>query len=345
MLHARVVAHRLDVVDDVVRVLLERVVHARLEVRLRPVVVDAQAAADVDVLEAGAFLDELRVDPRRFVQGALDDADVRDLAAEVEVQELEAVLHAVGLQLLEPLPDLRDGQAELRPVAARGLPAAAAAGRELDAHADVRPDADLAGVLEDQPELGVLLDDRDDPPAHLVGEHRHLDELGVLEAVADDRRLVGRHGDHGQQLRLGAGLEAEVVGTPEVEHLFDDLPLLVDLDRIDAEVAPFVLVLRDGRLERAVNVGEPLPEDVAEPDEDRQPDAPELQVIDELLQVDRTLGILGRVHADVAVRADGEVAFPPAIDLVELRRVRHRPRIALAPRARYTTRRAHEAQS
>ena len=50
--HARVVAHRLDVVDDVVGVFLERVVDARLEVGLRAVVVDAEAAADVEVLEA-----------------------------------------------------------------------------------------------------------------------------------------------------------------------------------------------------------------------------------------------------------------------------------------------------
>jgi hypothetical protein len=143
------------------------------------------------------------------------DADVGNLAAEVEVQQLEAVLHAVRLELFEPLPDLGHGQAELGAVAARRLPPAAAAGRQLDAHADVRPHAHLAGVLQYQAQLGVLLDHRNDAPAHLLSQHRHLDELGVLEAVADDRRLVRRHRDHRQQLRLGPGLEAEVVGRPK----------------------------------------------------------------------------------------------------------------------------------
>ena len=161
MLDLLVVADGLDVVDDVVRVLLERVVHARFEVRLRAVVVDAEAAADVEEFEPGARLDQLGVDARRLVQGALDDADVRDLAAEVEVQELEAVLHAARLQLLEAAQHLGHRQAELRPVAAGALPAAAAAGRELDAHADLRPDADLLGVLQDQAELGVFLDHRE----------------------------------------------------------------------------------------------------------------------------------------------------------------------------------------
>jgi hypothetical protein len=48
------VADVLDVVDDVVGVFLERVVDAGFEVGLRAVVVDAQAAADVEVFQAGA---------------------------------------------------------------------------------------------------------------------------------------------------------------------------------------------------------------------------------------------------------------------------------------------------
>ena len=72
----------------------------------------------------------------------------------------------------------------------------------------------------------------------------HLDELVVLEAVADDRRVhaVGQ-GQHRQQLGLGAGLEAEVERLAEVENLLDDVPLLIDLDRIDAAVIALVVVL------------------------------------------------------------------------------------------------------
>ena len=93
-------------------------------------------------------------------------------------------------------------------------------------------------------QLGELLDDRDDLLADLAGEHGHLDELVVLEAVADDRRVqaVGQ-GQHGQQFGLGAGLQAEVERLAEVEDLLDDVPLLVDLDRVDAAVVALVVVL------------------------------------------------------------------------------------------------------
>ena len=89
-------------------------------------------------------------------------------------------------------------------------------------------------------------------PPDLLGEHRHLDELGVLEPVADDGRVVVGLGHDGEQLRLGARLEAEAVFPAEIEDLFDDLALLVHLDRVDADVAAFVLVLGDGRCESAL---------------------------------------------------------------------------------------------
>ena len=50
--HAHLVAHVLHVVDDVVGVFLQRVIDARFEIRLRAVVIDAQAAAHVQVLAA-----------------------------------------------------------------------------------------------------------------------------------------------------------------------------------------------------------------------------------------------------------------------------------------------------
>ena len=133
-----------------------------------------------------------------------------------------------------------------------------------------------------------------------MGQHRRLDELGVLEAVADDRRVVRGQRRHRQQLGLRPGLEAEAVGPAEIEDFLDHLPLLVDLDRIDADVAPLVRVLRDGRLEGAVDVRHAVAEDIAEPDEDRQVDAAELQVIDELLEIDRLLRVLRRVDEHVA---------------------------------------------
>ncbi len=88
------VADALDAEDDVVGVFLQGVVDRRLEIGLRAVVVDAEAAADVEVANAGADAVQLDVDAGRLGQGVLDVADVGDLAAQVEVDQLQAVGHA-----------------------------------------------------------------------------------------------------------------------------------------------------------------------------------------------------------------------------------------------------------
>ena len=106
-------------------------------------------------------------------------------------------------------------------------------------------------------------------------------------------------GQHGQQLGLGAGLEPEVERLAEVEDLLDDVPLLVHLDRIDAAVAALVLVLADGGAEGVVDLADAMPEDVGEAEQDRQLDAAGLELVDQLLEVDRLVGALVRVDGDV----------------------------------------------
>ena len=324
---ADLVADALDAEDDVVGVFLERVVDRRFEVGLAAVVVDAESAADVEVLDAGTDAGQLDVDAGGLVDGVLDVADVGDLAAEVEVDQLQAVGHAALLEVVDRFEHLGQGQAELAAEAGRVLPAAGAARGQLDAHADDRTDLPLLGVADDGLQLGELLDDGDDVLADLAGQDGHLDELVVLEAVADDRRFgaaVG-HGQDGEQFGLGTGLQTEVERLAEVEDFLDDVPLLVDLDGVDAAVAALVAVLLHGGLEGVVDFADAVAENVGEAEEDRQLDAARLQVVDELLEVDGVLGPLVGMDDDVAVVVDGEVALAPVADAVQLDGILYAP--------------------
>src|SRR4030095_536931 len=121
--------------------------------------------------------------------------------------------------------------------------------------------------------------------------------------------------------------ETEFVRPAEVEHFLDDLALLIDLDGIDAEVLAFVRILRDRRLERVEDVAEPVLQNVAEPDQNRETETAKLQMFDKLLQVDGLVGFLRRMDADVSVRSDGKIVFPPPVDFVQLAGGRHRPRV------------------
>jgi hypothetical protein len=57
--------------------------------------------------------------------------------------------------------------------------------------------------------------------------------------------LVIQHGHDGEQLGLAAGFQSVVIGPTVFDDLFDDVAILVDLDRIDASVVALVAVLCD----------------------------------------------------------------------------------------------------
>ena len=191
------IAHALDVVDNVVGVFLQSVVDTRFEVGLRPVVIDSQSSAHVHVAKTRAGALQLHVHARRLHYRGLDLADVGDLAPQMKMEKLEAILHSGRLQLVERAQSFRDSQAEFRPVAARRLPPSGAPAGKLDAQSDHRPHADTRRMVQDEVEFRVLLDHRNDLPADLRGQHDHLNVLVVLKAVADDGCLIVGDGEHG----------------------------------------------------------------------------------------------------------------------------------------------------
>src|SRR5262249_7065271 len=111
----------------------------------------------------------------------------------------------------------------------------------------------------------------------------------------------------------------------EVADLLDDVSLLVDLDRVDTAVLVLVVELADGGLEGVVDLANAVPQDVREAKEDGQLDAARLELLDQVEQVNRLVGTLGRVYVDVAGLVDGKVTFAPMFDAVHLQGVADLP--------------------
>ncbi len=220
---------------------------------------------------------------------------------------------------LDRRQQLGGGKAELRVIAARSLPLAAAFGMQPDADAEIGLDADLAGDAEDLAELRELLDDEDDALAEPLAGERDADEERVLVAVADDQPLgAAHHRERGEQLRLAARLEAEVVRRAGVEDLLDDLAQLVHLDREHPLISSLVAELGDRAAKRFVDRLDAVAEDVLEADHQRQPQAPALRFLDDVDDLDRAALLLLRRDGDVALVVDVEVLDAPAPDVVRL---------------------------
>ncbi len=91
----------------------------------------------------------------------LDVADVVDLAAEMEVQKIEAIAHARAAKIFERFDHFGNEEAEFRSHATGLFPATCALGRELYAHADAWFYVVKLGVLDDQFQLAEFFDHGD----------------------------------------------------------------------------------------------------------------------------------------------------------------------------------------
>ena len=317
-LHPGIVADVLDLVDDVVGVLVDGVVDAGEVARLGAVVIDAESAADIHILDPDAELAQLGIDPRPLDQGGLDLVDLGDLAADMEMEQLHLVDQAVLLQQIDGGDDLRHPQAELGILAAGGGPLAGPLGGELDPDAEFWLDAGFLHQLDHLLQLEQLFDDQGDVVADLGGVEHRLDILGILVAVADDRQVVAAgDGDAGHQFRLGADLKADIVAFAVLGDRLHHLALLVHLDGIEGLVLGRVLVLGNGALEDPVDAGNPPLEDVHEAEQNRRLDLPLDQVVHQRAQIDGAVGTGRRVNADVPFLVDGEKVGTPVVEVVD----------------------------
>jgi hypothetical protein len=109
------------------------------------------------------------------------------------------------------------------------------------------------------------------------------------------------------------------------------VPLLVHLDREDANIAALVVVLADGGVERLVQLRKPLFDDLAEAHQHGQINAAQDELIHQLLQVNGPAGLFRRMNGEVAFLVDREKAFAPTRDVVEFGGVAYRPAVGRFP--------------
>src|SRR5215470_4686424 len=85
------VANIHDVPDNVVRVLLQRIIGRTVEIAARSIVIDAQPAADVEITKLMSKFRQLCVISRAFAHCSLDHRNVGHLRSDMEMNKLEAM--------------------------------------------------------------------------------------------------------------------------------------------------------------------------------------------------------------------------------------------------------------
>ena len=91
MRHPFRIAHVHDVPDHIIGVFLERIVGGAVEIAARPIVINAEPAADVEITKFMPKLRQFCVIARPFAHGALDRRDIGHLRADVEMNKFKAM--------------------------------------------------------------------------------------------------------------------------------------------------------------------------------------------------------------------------------------------------------------
>ena len=163
----------------------------------------------------------------------------------------------------------------------------------------------------------------------LLAHQRQADELTVLVTIADDGAALGRQGQHGQQLGLGAGFKTDrhVLGSDDV---FDHRFLLVNLDRVQRGVFALVFQARDVGIECAGQLAYTVLQDIRETHQQRQGQTAGLaQFVDLLVQIDGRAVRAVRTDFYATGFIDREIPGPPMANPVNTAAVRNCPLAAI----------------
>ena len=245
----------------------------------------------------------------------------------MEVNELEHIEAIESLQLVDQLHQLRGAESELRLLSAALGPPPGTFRVQLDPHSGRRRDSELVGHLQQNVYLAELLENYENLMSKLLAHESESHELLVLVAIAHDQMIrVLREPEHRLQLRLAPALEANAGTLAEFYDLFDDVALLIHLDRIHSRIAALVSVLFPRMGEFLVQRLDARAKDVRETKQQWQADTLLFQIVGELEQVElplRTIAV--RTYDDVAGFVDIEEADAPAFYVVERPRRADRP--------------------
>ena len=183
--------HFRESIDTVVHVFLNGIVDATLGIRTAgTVVIHAQSTTAIDEFHVVTHLAELHIELGCFAECILNATNLRDLTADMEVNQLQAVLHAVLVDVVEGSKELTASETELAGIATTFFPFATTRSSQFDANTDIRTHVEVLGNLCDGFQLVQFLHHDKHALTHLLGKHSQFNVALVFIAVADDERVA-----------------------------------------------------------------------------------------------------------------------------------------------------------
>ena len=316
--HLLLVAYFADEKHHVIGIFLQGVVGRAVGSRPAAVIINTQAPSDIDGLDCKTHFVKLGVKPGRFLHGLFDRQNIRHLRTDVEMKQLETMLHFFRAQNFGGGEKFGGVQAEFGIFPSALGPFAGAFAEQAGADPDQRLDSHLPRDRNDLLQLLQFLHHHDDFFAKLDAHEGHADEQSVFVTVANDEGcLLILQGQPGEKFRFAADLQPELMRFASVQNFLHHFAELVDLDGENAAIFILIIEFGNGRGKGLVDRLHPVPQNVLEPDEDRKFQAATLRLLNDVGDIDHR-AVLAQGHGDdVSGIIDVEVLRPPTVDVVK----------------------------
>ena len=183
----------------------------------------------------------------------------------MEMNEFEAILHVVLLNILECRQEFTRSQTKLASIATTLFPLARARCCQLDADTHVGTHTQFLGSTRDDFQFVEFLHHNENALTHLLGEQRQLYVILVFIAIADDQRIaVHIDRQHGMQFWLRTRFQTQVELLAMLDDFLHHGANLIDLNGVNDEVLPIVAILIGSLLEAGGSLLNTVIDDVRE---------------------------------------------------------------------------------
>ena len=145
--------------NDIICILLQRVVHAGSTVVPHSRIIDSQPTPDVKRTERQPTRFEIRINSRCLDDSRFQTANIGDLTPKMKMEQLYTLLHSTISQPLDTGQQLGHTQAEFGFVPASRLPVPGTSGRKLDPYAQFGLNPQTVPYIDRQLKFGRFLND------------------------------------------------------------------------------------------------------------------------------------------------------------------------------------------
>ena len=174
--------------NGVIHIFLNGIVYTTFTIgRTGSVIINAQSAADVHKLHIESHRVKLHVKLRSFAQSRLNATNLRHLAANMEMNQFQAIFQPLAFHKVKRFEQFAGSQTELAGITTRFFPFSTAGRSQFNTNTDIGLYIQLLRHFGYQFQFIHLLYYEEDTFTHLLGKECQFDITFVFIAVANNQ--------------------------------------------------------------------------------------------------------------------------------------------------------------